>query len=173
MSLFNNLSSMVWWQQLMISKWQKFLMLSLPEMSYFFLALILLPFTALALKLTGLRRTQVLMMRLTPSPRRREETERDTLDQSVALGIANLVRAAASNGPYRANCLKQSLTLWWLLRLRGIGSVLRIGVRKASAGVEAHAWIECGGRPVNDREDVLLRYPPFDRAIGPCRTGLS
>jgi hypothetical protein len=152
----------------MVSKWQKFLKLSWPEMSYLFLAFFLLPVSALALKLMGLRRTQILLMRLTPSPRRHGEIDRDALDQSRSRAIANLVRAAASHGPYRANCLKQSLTLWWLLRLRGIGSVLRIGVRKASAGVEAHAWIECGGRPLNDREDVGLRFPPFDRAIGPC-----
>ena len=65
---------------------------------------------------------------------------------------------AASQGPCRANCLKQSLALWWLLRLTGIESALRIGVRKGPVGVEAHAWIECRGPPLNDREDVSIRF---------------
>jgi Transglutaminase-like superfamily len=168
------------------NKWRKFLRLSWPEMSFFFLALVLLPATALALKLMGLRRTQALLMRLTPAPGTPSESNASQHSPSVAIDriatttdngqrttdqrrvIANLVRAAASHGPYRANCLKQSLALWWLLRLKGIESALRIGVRKAPAGVEAHAWIECSGRPLNDHEDVLLLYPPFDRAIVPC-----
>jgi len=135
-------------------------------MSFFFLALVLLPAMALALKLMGLRRTQVFLMGLTPSRRPQGEIARGALDQP-ARAIARLVRVAASHGPYHANCLKQSLAIWWLLRLRGIESALRIGVRKAPVGVEAHAWIECGGRALNDREDVSLRFIPFPRAIVP------
>jgi hypothetical protein len=111
-------------------------------------------------------------MRLTPSCGSQAEYGDGCVDQA-AWAIAHVVRAAASNGPYRANCLERSLTLWWLLRLTGIESALRIGVRTAPVGVEAHAWIECGGRPLNDREDVSLRYSPFRRAIGPGQTGIS
>ena len=58
-----------------MGKWRKFLRLSWPEMGFFFLALFLLPVTALALKLMGLRRTQVLLMRLAPCPRPHGENE--------------------------------------------------------------------------------------------------
>ena len=140
--------------------------MSWPERGLFFLALLLLPVTALALWLLGLRRTQAVLMRLAPAPNPLGEGKENSRSQQ-ALVIARIVRAAASHGPYRANCLKQSLVLWWLLRLRGIDSDLRLGVSKAAAGMEAHAWVECGGRPLNDREDVSLRFTPFHRAIVP------
>jgi hypothetical protein len=150
----------------MMGKWRKFQRLTWPERGFFCLALFLLPVTALALRLMGLRRTQAVLMRLTPSPEPQGENERGSPDQPARV-IAELVRAAASHGPYRANCLKQSLVLWWLLRARGNDSNLYFGVRKAPGGMEAHAWVECGGRPLNDRADVYLRFTPFDRAIVP------
>jgi hypothetical protein len=149
-----------------MGKWRKFQRLSWPERGCFFLALLLMPVTALALRLLGLRRTQAVLLRLAPAPSPLGEGKGNSLSQQ-ALEIARIVRAAATHGPYRANCLKQSLVLWWLLRLRGIESDLRLGVTKAAAGMEAHAWVECGGRPLNDREDVELRFTPFHRAIIP------
>jgi hypothetical protein len=154
----------------MMGKWRTFQRLSWTEKGTFFLAFLLLPITALALWLRGLRRTQAVLMRLAPVPNplgEDENQEQQNTRYQQTLAIARLVRAAATHGPYRANCLKQSLLLWWLLRLRGIESDLRLGVSKAAAGMEAHAWVECEGRPLNDREDVGLRFTPFRRAIVP------
>jgi hypothetical protein len=79
--------------------------------------------------------------------------------------IARMVKIAASHGPYRATCLPQSLTLWLLLRRRGIASSLRIGVRKEISRLDAHAWVEIDGIVVNDRMDVPDRFVPFAGAI--------
>lgn len=57
------------------------------------------------------------------------------------------------------------MTLWWLLRRRGIPVQLRIGARKTGTQFEAHAWVEMDGRVVNDSEDVRIRYSPFEGAI--------
>jgi hypothetical protein len=81
--------------------------------------------------------------------------------------MARLVDAAARRGPYSATCLPRSLTLWWLLRRRGIDSYLRIGVRKAAGRIEAHAWVELRGLVLNDQGDVSQRFAPFDRPIAP------
>mgnify|MGYP000718269785 CR=1 FL=1 len=43
---------------------------------------------------------------------------------------------------------------------------LRLGVRKAP-DLEAHAWVEVAGRPVNDDDDVRRRYAAFDRSAVP------
>jgi len=150
----------------------RFLELPTTERWSFLRAVVLLPALALALLLLGLRRSQALLMCLSPLPGRRDEHDGVSPNPRVR-SIARMVRAAASHGPYRANCLKQSLTLWWLLRLEGIESELRIGVQKSPVGVEAHAWVECDGVPLNERDDVALRFLPFDRSFGSCPAGMS
>ena len=62
--------------------------------------------------------------------------------------IASLVSAAAGIVP-QATCLTRALAAETLLRRYGHEASLRIGVAKgASAGLRAHAWVECGGRVV-------------------------
>jgi hypothetical protein len=145
----------------------KFSRLSKPEQRFLIQAFVLLPVLALALRSMGLRRTQVVLARLAPRPSGLESHDGDQL----ARRISRLVAAAAVNGPYRANCLKRSLALWWLLRRQGLASDLRIGVRKGLRGIEAHAWVERGGRPLNDDVDVVRQYSPFPRPIVPGGAG--
>jgi hypothetical protein len=52
------------------------------------------------------------------------------------------------------------LTLWWLLRIQGIDSDIRIGVRKGTR-LEAHAWVEINSTVVNDRSDIGCDFVPF------------
>ena len=58
-------------------------------------------------------------------------------------------------------CLTRSLALQWVLRSNGVASQLRIGVRRVGSALEAHAWVERGGVPVNDSADVRTRYAEF------------
>ena len=74
---------------------------------------------------------------------------------------ARLVAIASRHGLHAGNCLSRSLTLQRLLGRQGIASELRIGARRAGAGLEAHAWVEHDGRPLNDGADVAQRFPPF------------
>jgi hypothetical protein len=60
------------------------------------------------------------------------------------------------------------LTLWWLLRRRGIDGELRIGVRKVAGQFQAHAWLEYCGAVLNDRADVSQRFASFGRSIAPA-----
>jgi hypothetical protein len=83
------------------------------------------------------------------------------------------VEAAARRVPGRVSCLHKSLTLWWLLRRRGVGAELRVGVRKPGSRLEAHAWVERDGMVLNDDPDVRQRFSSFDRAIGPAGVGNS
>ncbi len=87
------------------------------------------------------------------------------LSSEEATRLARMVRLAARYGPHRANCLKQSLVIWWLLRQRGLETALRIGVRKEEEQFEAHAWIECLGRPLNEGADIHERFVPFDQIL--------
>jgi len=80
------------------------------------------------------------------------------------------VDVAAGNVPVRARCLERSLALWWLLRRRGVGAEVELGVRKTDAGeLEAHAWVEVAGRAVNDGDDVRERFAAFDGRVAAVR----
>ena len=128
-------------------------------------SLMLMPLLALALKVTSFRRLLAILRTLSPmhqpalSPARVAEANLVRLRR--ARHAAGIVNAVADRGPYRANCLKRSLALWWLLRRRGIASEVRIGVRTGDSGFEAHAWIECDGVIINDRTALVRQFIPF------------
>jgi len=42
-------------------------------------------------------------------------------------------------------------------------------VRMNGGALEAHAWVEHAGVPVNDRTDVSDHFPAFDDAMSPSR----
>ena len=125
-------------------------------------ALAMLPLTALALRVAGLRRVQAVLARLSPLSGR----ACDDPDASMhAKHAARLVSAAARHGPYKAKCLPTALALQSILRRRGIEADLRLGVRKDCGRIEAHAWLEHRGIPLIDSADVHERYGAFAEAI--------
>jgi hypothetical protein len=138
------------------AKWEKFQRLTLSEKWMILVAMILLPVTATGVRIFGVKRWKSILFGLSPL-----KPARVTNDADLARNIAWLVTVAAWNGPYRANCLQRSLTLWWLLRRRGIESELRIGMQKEDGEVRGHAWIEYGGIVLNDIEDIGDHYHTF------------
>lgn len=118
-------------------------------------ALTMIP-VSLLLRFLAFHKVQALLERT--SPQRAGEPKAGDLD--AARRLANLVGIAARHGPVKGACLQRSLTLWWMLRRRGLPAHLRIGVRKKD-GFEAHAWVELRGRPVNDGEGIARRFSPF------------
>ncbi|MGH9754003.1 MAG: lasso peptide biosynthesis B2 protein [Blastocatellia bacterium] len=157
-----------------MKKLTKLLRLDPGELGTLAQAVILLPLTALALRLAGLRRSQRIFSRLIfpggpHDPARKIEWSETAIAQ--ALRISRLVSVAARHGVYPANCLQRSLALWWMLRRRGIESELQFGARKTDGRFEAHAWIEVAGVVLNDSDDVRLCYTPFDRAITVVEAG--
>lgn len=60
--------------------------------------------------------------------------------------------------PFRTACLQQAIAARAMLRRRGIGSVLRLGVGDPSGALlEAHAWLDAGALAVTGY--------PVDRAL--------
>jgi len=66
------------------------------------------------------------------------------------------VAVAAAFFPGRAVCLEQSLTLYLLLRRRGVPAELRIGVQVYP--FYAHAWVELHGEPVNEDRETVEKF---------------
>jgi hypothetical protein len=117
--------------------------------------MLLLPAIALSLRYAGYERTRALIERFTLPARE--------VDASAPGAVSRLVGIAARRGPYRATCLPRSLLLWWQLCRRGFGAQLRMGVTRHGEELYAHAWVELGGTPLNDADDVRLRYAAYDR----------
>jgi hypothetical protein len=140
----------------------RFLALAPSDRRTFLTAMAMLPLFWIALRVLGLQRLQA---RLHRKPRTRSSPL--ALDDLMRLGA--LVNSAARRVLGRANCLTRSLYLWWLLRRRGVYCQLRIGVRMTEGGLEAHAWVEHAGIPVNDRHDVGRAFDAFTDAVSPSR----
>ena len=144
------------------ANWQKFM--ELPESERWLLvqALLGLPLIGLGLRLLGLRRLQGL---LSHWPLKDQGAAPAEMIAAFAQRQAHLVQVAARHGLYRPTCLPQSLALWWFLKCRGIEANLRIGVKPSDSGIEAHAWVELQGQPLNDV--VYQHFSPFGPAIAP------
>mgnify|MGYP006189790501 CR=1 FL=1 len=104
-------------------------------------------------RVIGLRRTLSFLRRVTPATAAR--SGQDVLIDATA----HRVSLAAAFYPRRALCLEQSLTLFVLLRRRGVAAELRLGVQPRP--FYAHAWVEAGGRPVSESENLPLTFAAF------------
>ena len=116
-----------------------------------------LPLFWIGLRTLGLDRFQSRLQRKPITAR-----QPSSMQQNDILALAEAVNIAARNTPFHATCLTRSLLACWLLRRRGVSSELRIGVNLSANTLQAHAWVECAGHPVNDRADIADVFKPFD-----------
>jgi len=116
----------------------------------------LLPFTDLALRIVGYKKTQDFLASNTAGRKILPLSPADRLARSQR--VAYCVRVAARRGPYRVTCLRESLVTWWLLRRRGVPAILKIGVGKEAADLKAHAWVEVDGQSIIDGEEALRDF---------------
>jgi hypothetical protein len=128
-------------------------------------ALILLPATALGIRVAGFGRCYKGLGRL--APRARATTPGSEHAALVIRRALEVMDVAEHRGLSGGTCLSRSLVLWWLLRRKGIETDLRIGARSLNGAVDAHAWLEHEGRPINDTEGVAQRYSAFDKVRQP------
>ncbi len=161
------------------SAWRRWRELRWPERQLVVEALVLLPAVALALRIFGVRivcgtlaRTAGLKAcpagvgvcdRSGPKPCPATGSREGRPDDE-ARAMRRALDIAARHTLVRPTCLTRSVTLWWLLRRRGIESTVRIGVRTANGGLEAHAWVERNGEVLNDSGDVGKQFAPFKGA---------
>lgn len=138
---------------------RKFLALSWSERWLLVQAVSTLPLLTFAIAMLGPRRCYRGLACITPMVDESAFSEASACLQASRTG--RLVRIASRRGPVRGSCLVQSMTVWWLLRRQRIPAELRIGVRKRSGRLEAHAWTEHRGSILNDDADVAERYVPF------------
>ena len=90
------------------------------------------------------------------------KTSGNSSQLAEARNITRLLSAAASHLFVRTNCLEQAMALSYVLRRRGIPAELRFGARKDSPRLEAHAWVEHLGIPLNEDRGEHLHFLPFE-----------
>jgi hypothetical protein len=144
----------------MIGKLSKFLALTGAEKRMFLSAVMLLPLFWFGLRVFGFARFRAWTER---SPLGVKKPP--SFNELPAIGA--LVNSAAHHALGPANCLTRSLYLCWLLRRRGIASELRIGVQLVQGKLDAHAWVEYQGVPINDAQDVAQRFAAFNEPLSP------
>lgn len=144
--------------------WPKLAALSAWQWRVLLMSPFLLPATWLRLHRRGFRATLAGTRPTAPSG----------LDEEAQLALARdtayALAAAVKYGPWRPRCLLRSLTLAGLLGRKGIPCELRIGLPAGQSVLTAggkldftaHAWVECGGVVLNDREDVAAAFIPFE-----------
>ncbi len=137
---------------------RRFKSLPAPARALFLRAAVLLPWVSLRLRLRGFQATN---QSLQNSIREVRSSESGSTAELAAL-TARMVRAAAHHGLGSPSCLEESLVLVYLLRVQGIDSQLRIGVKKNIPKFEAHAWVECGGVALNEVAALHDHYAPFE-----------
>ena len=134
--------------------------LSLLQWWIILVALFMLPMIALSLKLSGFKQTKNRMSRFIPTSM--DNISAREQDLSRAKLISRAVAIAGNHGIYHANCLKQSLLLWWLLARHGIPTELKLGTQKLPQETfSAHAWVEYNGKALDDFSDLHHQYLVF------------
>jgi transglutaminase superfamily protein len=141
---------------------RRFSALERPAQTLFLRAIVLLPLVALSLRWRGFRATQAALQISLPSASQKCDS---ALVRKEAALAAHMVNTADRHGFVHPSCLAKSMTLWWLLRRQGIGSHLRIGIRKANDKFEAHAWVERDGVALNEPDEHHHHYAAFDAAL--------
>jgi hypothetical protein len=146
-----------------MNTWSRFWRLSRRSRSVVIEAAVGLVATRVGLHFAGLRNWQKALCGFAPATA--SDITRDSLDEPSRVPptriIVRLQESAARHVIFHPTCLEQSLTLWWLLRRRGIPAELCLGARKEAGNFEAHAWVECKRVAINattESEVVFARF---------------
>ena len=112
---------------------------------------------------TGALAASAAAIRMLPFKRVAASAARAGAGRTRPAGESELVRelvwaveAAARRVPWRTVCFQKGLALHWMLRRRGIASLLHYGVGKAVEGeaLAAHVWVSVGGEIVIGGEEA-------------------
>jgi len=151
---------------MVLTRLQKLQRLSANEWWWLVQAVLLLPLTLCGVYWLGVSRWQQILFKLAKSPKT-SVPDRAALQDKEAIirraqAIARMVLIAAHHGGYRANCLQQTLVLWFLLRRNHLESEIRFGARKQEGQLRAHAWVDCFGIALNEESDVCSHFSPLE-----------
>jgi hypothetical protein len=93
------------------------------------------------------------------------EQDRGQADADVALEVRRAVKRAARRLPWTIVCFPEGLAAHWMLRRRGVPSLVHYGIRQAESELTAHVWVTLGETVVIGEETTNLHtgvavFPP-------------
>jgi hypothetical protein len=120
-------------------------------------ALAALALASLAIALLPFRRVAATASATARGP---ERTDSETVRRA-----RSAVTGWSRRVPWRTVCFQKGLALHWMLRRRGIASVLLYGARREGDGLAAHVWVDVDGETVMGGDEApnfacLARFPP-------------
>ncbi len=133
--------------------------LSASDKWLFFRAYILAAFTRICIRLLGFKKTMKI---LTPLAKLGKTGiyHPVNIQQYHKLSILSY-----KTGKYLFNCLAICISYWILLRRRGIITSLKFGMILQDNELKAHSWLEYEGQPFTDKDEINVKYQPFDEVI--------
>jgi len=136
--------------------WRRWRALEPLQRQVFFWASVQLPWYWILLRIRSLPKLHAGLRQVL------KRVGRQCVPHEEVVQIAEAVNMAAAHSPFPRTCLTRSLVLLKLLAQRGVEAELRVGVRLLSGKLDAHAWVEHEGVPVNDRAAIASDYAAFD-----------
>lgn len=81
------------------------------------------------------------------------------------------MRRAVARAPWRTACFDQGLAAHWLLRWRGVPSILHYGIDPGDGELSAHVWVSVEGRILIGEEEAgrhtqVASFPAEARGSG-------
>ena len=98
------------------------------------------------------------------SPNLKPSDEEPERDLTVARGAHLLVGRASHLHLLPMTCLPRALTLRSMLARRGIRADVRIGARRTTEGIHAHAWVEVQGEAIGETDELNENFQVLDSA---------
>lgn len=135
---------------LILSKFKKFLRLSLSEKKFFLEAFCFLGLMRAAILTIPFKRLTASLQHL---PQVGEMPLLSPREYATVCAVRAGIRLAVSQTPWESACLVQSFTAQKMLQRRGVSGVFFLGVRKKAhvetpvttgGDMDAHAWSQCG-----------------------------
>ena len=122
-------------------------------------SLIVCLLSVIALRLIGFTRWKRILW-ISSGGKKLAEKSLSREEIKIAETSYAVVDMVARNTPWNLiTCLPRSLTLWWILRRQGVAAELRMGVRRDSECIVAHAWVACNGVVIGEtKHDQFVSF---------------
>jgi hypothetical protein len=144
----------------MFGKIKQFYRLPFSQKQLFVKICLIVPTIEILLKFVGFNRTVKLLQFTT-----KKTVPEPCHPQNIINRHRNYLYLYTKQFPFFGKCLAQSLTLWTLLKNKGIQTDLKFGMKKNEDKLLAHAWVEYNNVPLASESEIREKYLFFSESI--------